>query len=227
MCQTSRCRRGAARIPRSSQISNLGTKNAHRLVMVEQERHLPPRRRSFQYAAALLPVVLLGCSSGTSETESPAISSASDSPPAGVNDDADQNGTNAAAGSSAETSSSGASSQGGTSTGGVTSQGGANTGGALSQGGANTSGATSSGGSTTSGGQAGNGGAAATLACGEETCAPNQYCRAGCSGTGGPPGPPRCVDVPPACIDTPTCECVCSVRYFCVPGSHEFQCGCG
>jgi hypothetical protein len=77
-----------------------------------------------------------------------------------------------------------------------------------------------------SGAGAGAGGAG-ILTCGDETCGENQYCRAGCNGTGGPPGPPHCTDLPPECVGNATCECICgSTAIFCTPGETAIQCGC-
>lgn len=83
-----------------------------------------------------------------------------------------------------------------------------------------------------SGGAAGSGVAGSAgsgqRTCGTETCGANQYCRAGCSGTGDDPGPPRCAELPPACEGEPTCACICGLTaLFCTPGAPTIQCGCG
>ena len=78
------------------------------------------------------------------------------------------------------------------------------------------------------GSQSGGAAGAAGIACGTETCAENQYCRAGCNGTGGPVGPPRCWPLPPECVGNATCACICGpTSLFCTPGAPEIQCGCG
>jgi hypothetical protein len=71
------------------------------------------------------------------------------------------------------------------------------------------------------------------IACGDQTCGPNQYCRAACSGTvlldAGPPPvqKPNCATLPAACMGTASCECICgAVTTFCIPGATEVQCGC-
>jgi hypothetical protein len=75
---------------------------------------------------------------------------------------------------------------------------------------------------------AGTAGSAGGTACGLATCGPNQYCRAACSGVGGPtPDSPSCADMPAACNGVPSCACVCgTTASFCTPGAHEVQCGC-
>jgi hypothetical protein len=153
-------------------------------------------KRGIPFWVLLLPMAWLGCSSS------------------GGTDSAGSPGTEAEGGASdteqVAAGSPGASGKDGS---GAGSSGGSNTGGAGMQGG---------GGASEGGAGSGSGG----VVCGEQTCGPNQYCRAGCSGIGGPPGPPYCVDVPPWCSDSPTCECVCGISSFCVPGSLQYQCGC-
>jgi hypothetical protein len=100
---------------------------------------------------------------------------------------------------------------------------------------------TSGGAGGTGGSSAGAGGATAGaaghaggIACGDETCGPDEYCRAGCSGTillDAGPAPvlkPSCAPLPPACNGTPGCECICGpTATFCTPGATQIQCGCG
>ena len=89
------------------------------------------------------------------------------------------------------------------------------------------------GGISASGGGQGTGGAGiggsggGVNSCGEATCAPGQYCRAGCNGTGGPIGAPSCQAVPTGCENDVTCDCICGgFTSFCTPGAEAIQCGC-
>jgi hypothetical protein len=72
-----------------------------------------------------------------------------------------------------------------------------------------------SGGSATGGVPSGSGGGGGTISvvpCGNVTCGQNQYCRAGCYGTGGSYSirdPSTCWPVPAACTGNPTCQCIC------------------
>ena len=77
-------------------------------------------------------------------------------------------------------------------------------------------------------GMAGAGAAGGSVVCGGATCAPNQYCRAACTGFGGAVGKASCTDLPAACIGVASCMCICgSTSHFCTPGALEVQCGCG
>ncbi|HET7542417.1 MAG TPA: hypothetical protein VFK05_21255 [Polyangiaceae bacterium] len=89
-------------------------------------------------------------------------------------------------------------------------------------------------GDTTGAGAAGAGapgagaGGSGSVVCGGATCAPNQYCRAACTGFGGAMGKPGCWDLPVTCNGVPSCTCICgSTSLFCTPGASEVQCGCG
>lgn len=82
-------------------------------------------------------------------------------------------------------------------------------------------------GATAPGGAGGTGGTGG-VRCGDVSCAPNQYCRAPCTGFGGAMGEPRCADLPAACDGVQSCTCICGVTsHFCTPGAAEVQCGCG
>jgi hypothetical protein len=95
-------------------------------------------------------------------------------------------------------------------------------------GGAFGAGAYAGSGGTGAAGAAGAAGSSSGVVCGGATCAPNQYCRAPCTGFGGAFGNPSCADLPAACSGVPSCMCICgSTSLFCTPGAHEVQCGCG
>jgi len=82
------------------------------------------------------------------------------------------------------------------------------------------------------GSTAGAGGARSGVRCGDETCSPNQYCRAPCNGVGfggsqSTPGKPSCWELPVGCDGVPSCACICgSGNTFCT-GTSQIQCGCG
>jgi|SRR6478735_5818120 len=74
----------------------------------------------------------------------------------------------------------------------------------------------------------GGAGGTSALLCSGVTCAPNQYCRAPCTGFGGAMGKPSCAELPTTCSGVPSCACICgATNSFCIPGAHEIQCGCG
>lgn len=88
-------------------------------------------------------------------------------------------------------------------------------------------GAEAAGGAPNTGGSSQGAGGSAIVSCGDATCGPGEYCRAGCNGTGGPVGPPTCAPLPEGCEEDPSCECVCSgFTSFCTPGAEAIQCGC-
>lgn len=86
----------------------------------------------------------------------------------------------------------------------------------------------SGGGGAGAGGSSAGAGGSGSVTCGDEMCSADEYCRAGCNGTGGPPGPPRCWPLPAECVGNATCDCICGpTSLFCTPGAPEIQCGCG
>ena len=173
-----------------------------------------PRSMLTRLVFVLLGVPLVGCGEGDSSSNG-------------------NGGASGGAGRGTGGSSAGSSSQGGQSGGGAGGGGGAS--GASGSGASmNVGGASGTGGAASGGSGAGFGGATAGAAgsdsfpCGDEMCAPNQYCRAGCNGTGGDPGPPHCANLPEACIGNATCACICGpTALFCTPGAATIQCGCG